>query len=80
MAIIEIAPDQSNKQNVDNHACHQKLYADGQPEISCQELIPVPIAKLTKRKRKAARSELITSSLFKQSLVKKNKVKKKHTM
>ena len=80
VAIIEIAPHQSNEQNVDQPCQSSKtLNANGQPEISFQELIPVPIAKLTKRKRKAARSELITSSPFKQSLVKKNKVKKKFT-
>ena len=80
VAIIEIAPHQSNEQNVDQPCQSSKtLNANGQPEISFQELIPVLIAKLTKRKRKAARSELITSSPFKQSLVKKNKVKKKFT-
>ena len=80
VAIIEIAPHQSNEQNVDQPCQSRKtLNANGQPEISFQELIPVPIAKLTKRKKKAARSELITSSPFKQSLVKKNKVKKKFT-
>ena len=55
VAIIEIAPHQSNEQNVDQpYQSSKTLNADGQPEISFQELIPVSIAKLTKRKRKAA--------------------------
>ena len=77
VTIIEIAPHQSNEQNVDQPS--KTLNPVGQPEILFQELIPVPIAKLTKRKRKAVRSELITTSAFKQSLVKKNKIKKKLT-